>query len=471
MIKKIVIIILLITGLIVRLYKINSPIADWHSFRQADTSSVTRNFVKNGINILDPRYHDLSNVQSGKDNPQGYRLVEVPLYNATAALIYRLLTLITPISIEVTQRLLAISLSLASALIVYFITFKITRDTESSILSMGSFLFLPYNIYYSRTILPEPTAVFFMLLATLLLLKQKFVSASIPLAIAVLIKPYTALLVFPLSVYMCFYKSYLTQRWSYIKIAFFGILTILPFALWRLWILRHPEGIPVSDWLFNGGNMRFHPAWFRWLFDERLAKLILGSFGLIPLFLGYAYKKNISQKVAILLSLGIIIYFSVIARGNIQHDYYQVLTIPYIAIITGIGLNYIHHFIFSSKIIGFISVIVIATAAIGSSAYVVKEYYKINNPVIIDAGKYVDATLPQNAVIIAPYTGDTAFLYQTNRSGWPTEVYNVNHVRQIVAPRPLYLVSVNFDTYTNMMISKYPTIYRNDKFIILNLNQ
>ena len=43
-----------INGVAVRLYKITSPIGDWHSWRQADTSAVTRNFVKYGSDLLHP---------------------------------------------------------------------------------------------------------------------------------------------------------------------------------------------------------------------------------------------------------------------------------------------------------------------------------------------------------------------------------------------------------------------------------
>ena len=33
---------ILVLGLIVRLYKLNTPLADWHSWRQVDTASVAR---------------------------------------------------------------------------------------------------------------------------------------------------------------------------------------------------------------------------------------------------------------------------------------------------------------------------------------------------------------------------------------------------------------------------------------------
>ena len=50
---------ILFLGFIVRLYKVNNPVADWHSWRQADTASVSKTFFERGINLLYPRYHEL----------------------------------------------------------------------------------------------------------------------------------------------------------------------------------------------------------------------------------------------------------------------------------------------------------------------------------------------------------------------------------------------------------------------------
>src|SRR5688572_9428886 len=76
---------IVVLALIVRLYKVTSEPLDWHAFRQADTASVTREYVKHGIDLLRPHYHDLSNIQSGEDNLEGYRMVEFPLVNAVTA--------------------------------------------------------------------------------------------------------------------------------------------------------------------------------------------------------------------------------------------------------------------------------------------------------------------------------------------------------------------------------------------------
>lgn len=52
--------VIFIFGFLVRTYKIENPIADWHSWRQADTASVTRNFIKDGFNPFFPQYDALN---------------------------------------------------------------------------------------------------------------------------------------------------------------------------------------------------------------------------------------------------------------------------------------------------------------------------------------------------------------------------------------------------------------------------
>jgi len=52
--------IILILGFTVRLYKIGNPIADWHSWRQADTASVTYS------PILRYKQHSIENFKSSR---------------------------------------------------------------------------------------------------------------------------------------------------------------------------------------------------------------------------------------------------------------------------------------------------------------------------------------------------------------------------------------------------------------------
>src|SRR4030042_6567845 len=146
---------IIVLGFIVRMYKINTPLADWHSFRQADTASVTRFFINDGIDLLHPKYQDISRVQSGIFNPQGYRFVEFPIYNFFHAI---LATAFPQLSLEVWGRLLTIFLFLISTYTIFLIGREL-MNKWGGLISALLFAFLPFNIYFTRVILPEPMVV------------------------------------------------------------------------------------------------------------------------------------------------------------------------------------------------------------------------------------------------------------------------------------------------------------------------
>jgi len=93
MTKKDFLIALIITVICftVRLYKIDNPIADQHSFRQADTAAVARNFIKEGFNPLFPQSDSFTALSETQlPNPHRYFINEFPFYNSLVALVYRL---------------------------------------------------------------------------------------------------------------------------------------------------------------------------------------------------------------------------------------------------------------------------------------------------------------------------------------------------------------------------------------------
>jgi hypothetical protein len=234
-------------------------------------------------------------------------------------------------------------------------------------------------------------------------------------------------------------------RW---ELYIFAFLSILPLVLWRIWITQHPEGIPVSNWLFNEGGIRFTGAFFHWILAERVAKLILGYFGIVLLLLGL-FKRNEKNYLFFLSFLvSSIIYVIVIARGNVQHDYYQILILPTICIFLGRGATYLLSIpVKTGENIGintFISLFTLTVIIILSfmlSWYHVRDYFNINNRGLINAGIVADKLLPKNAKVIAANDGDTSFLYYINRKGWPAYEKSVEGLQElgathIVVPSP-----------------------------------
>ena len=104
-----------------RLYRINNPVADWHSWRQADTAAVARNFVKDGFNLLYPQSDSfLALNDRGLANPNRYFINEFPFYNAVVAGVYQLFGIN-----ETYARLVSVAFASFGAVALYLITLKL----------------------------------------------------------------------------------------------------------------------------------------------------------------------------------------------------------------------------------------------------------------------------------------------------------------------------------------------------------
>lgn len=461
-------------GFAVRLYKIDNPIADWHSFRQADTAAVGRLYIENGINLLYPRYYDLSSTQSRRDNPEGYRFVEFPLYNALEAVLAQNFK---SISFEVWGRLISIIFTLGSAIVLYILGRKFIGKW-GGILASFFFLFLPFNIYFTRVLLPEPTAIFFALAGVMLYIsflgKEKIVYlyfSGIFFSLGILIKPFVVFYLVPiayLSVKKYGLKSFFRNAKVLIRLLIFADIILVPFFLWRVWISKFPAGIPDWTWMFNGDGIRFKPAFFRWIFGERLTKLILGYWGLIP-FSFSILKVNKKSLFIQFFLVGIFLYVAIFATVNVRHDYYQTIAIPAIALALSSGVLYLwkakEFDLRVARVVTVFSILMIFATGVGE----IKEFYKINHPEIVEAGEAVDRLTPKDSIVIAPYNGDTAFLYQTKRKGWPVIDSSVDEIIQKGAD---YYVSVSLnDTDTLNVIREFEVIERTDTYLIVDLNK
>ena len=95
----------------------------------------------------------------------------------------------------------------------------------------------------------------------------------------------------------------------------------------------------------------------------------------------------------------------------------------------------------------------------------IRGYYDIQHPNIVATGKRVDQLIPLDARIIAPYQGDTAFLFQTNRTGWPIGF----EIEDKINKGADYYVSVNYDDETNQLMEKYEVVEKTADYVIIKL--
>lgn len=469
----------LLTAVVFRLYKINTPLADLHSWRQADTASVSRNFVKFGFDLFHPRYDDLSSIESGKENPEGYRFVEFPIYNAIPAFIY---TFYPNIPIEIYGRLTSIIFSLITLVIMYYLVFK-ESGRLAAFISTTVFGLYPFFVFFSRTVLPETMAVTLIFLAILslyLLPKDKggdikrsilFILGIIFYALAILVKP-TAIF-YGIALIYLFYKHYgqkvIRKIWFYL----FFIFSSIPFLLWRLYIRNFPEGIPANLWLITSvntyeglKNIFFRPAFFRWIFFERINNMILGGYSSLFLVLGIVRKYPGLFFHSLLASA--LLYLFTFQGGNIQHEYYQVIILPVMAIFIGLGVDFLWTLkknLISQYLVAPIMIVVFALSFF-FSFYRVKDFYNYPQD-LVNISKIIKSLTQENDKIITDTIGDTTLLYLSERRGSPAPYKEFSEFKK---DGYRYFVTINPDVIKGILEQqKLELVFRNDKFALFKL--
>lgn len=476
--KEIIILILiLLGGFLVRLYKFNAPIADWHSWRQVDTSAVSRNFVTGGFDILHPKFDDLSNVQtSGKyDNPQGFRFVEFPIYNVFQAEGFVVFDRFT---LEEWGRIISIFSSLMATVFLFLIVKKFANPF-TGLLASFFYAFLPFNIFWGRTVLPDQSMImvtlggiyFFSLWINHLNSKkifQKYIFAVLTiifLALALLLKPLAVFFFLPV-VWFSFEKWGISM-FKKLELWIIGILSILPFLFWRIWMLQYPAGIADSTWLFEG-SLRFKGAFYYWIFANRIGEFILGFWGLPILAIGIIKKNKNSIFLSFLFAS--LLYIFIVVRGNVQHSYYQIPIIPSIAIFLALGTEFLlkppkQYF---SKLVTYPLLIFSLLLMFSLSWKDVRDYYNIQNQSIIAAGEALDKIAPKDAKVVAPDEGDTTLLYYTKRKGWASFS---KPLPELIKKGASYLILVNPKKQDLDIGKTYKIVANSSQYLIFDLHQ
>ncbi|CAN5181269.1 hypothetical protein BH09PAT2_BH09PAT2_07980 [soil metagenome] len=479
--KKLDIVILtciLAIALGLRLYKINTPLADAHSWRQADTAAVARNFVRNGFDLMKPTYDDLTSIETGIENPKGYRMVEFPIYNAIFAAMYRYLPIV---SLEVYGRLTSALFSLVTIAVLYYLALK-EHSRAAAIGTAITFATMPYFVFFSRVILPETTAVACMMLSILFLyfvtqfknstaksLTYFFLSVLF-YAMALLIKP--TVVFYSISIAYLFISTYKFQLLKEWKAYVFVILGVIPFVLWRMYISNYPEGIPDSSWLFTNvntfegsKNIFFKPAFFRWVFYERLGKMMLGIYLSFLMLLGITgkFKKYFLHSIF----ASAIVYLFTFQGGNVQHTYYQTVIFPGIALMVGLGIGQLVSATNQafSKTLAYPTLVLVFVFSFAFSYYEIKDFYN-TPPDLPPIAKLIGAFTKPTDLIVTDRLGDTTLLYLADRKGSPAVYRSIEELKNMGYS---YLVTANKETTEKLKTEGKEILVESNQFAIIKL--
>lgn len=332
---RLVLIVLFTLFVILRLFHLNSPILDRHSWNQISCASTAMNIYKDASSFWAPD----SNAFMG-DTESSIYAQEFPIYQGLIAIAYKIFG--TGIWVA---RLVAISI----AFIGWYYLFKLCRQTESkltTIIILFIYTINSHNWFFDRAINTDTGMVSFMLAAFYYFRKylnrpswNAFLALTLTTTLAGLFKPYG------LMVGVSFVTLIAVQKdWKRLLDYKLLIMAIVVWSINLAWLfytkLNLPSAITIGQTYMLGFDIdKFFSLNFLNIVQQRLFDQILSPF--MGVFFLYAiFSKKIRSKTGFSLLVGNIFYFILIINGNLEHNYYQLPMTPALSIYAGLGLTF-----------------------------------------------------------------------------------------------------------------------------------
>ena len=338
---QVILLVLLVSCAIgIRCYHLSASPYDLHSFRQAQTLATIEDYYQNGIDLL----HSKTNFVGFP----GYLVLEFPLYQAMMAFFW---TLTLPSIVII--RLYNILLGLLTTFLVYKIGQR-WFDEKTAFVAGFLFLFVPLNIVYHRSVLPDITAVFFSFLAIYLFIVsvdlarlKKLAAQLFYLLLIVLIALLKPLYIFPLLVIFGF-AVFLHRKVAYLfHFAVFAIAAIVMF----FW-LHHAAVINALSPFTANLTVQSHLGFSKvvqieyWLIIlYRVVNQIAVGPAFFLLLFSFVGLKSVDQRIRtnIMLCWTIILgYLVIFAKINFPHDYYQLILVPFFALLVAYAAVFLY---------------------------------------------------------------------------------------------------------------------------------
>lgn len=416
---NLVLLIILLLGLAIRLYKINIPILEFYPSRQIQTADITRNFLQNDFNILNPTVSYYG---------PGYTpfLIEFAGYNFLIAILYKFFG-----TIEVIGRYVSLAGWLIATILIYKIALKVGSKTIAH-LSALFYCMSPLSVLVSRSFQPDQWMLTFSLGAiySMLLYKKNkmfyFYLSSILVSASILIKlPAVIFALIPIYYLMLRPKNNISNIHKVIYL----LIAILPAILWFTYAyIKNQMGLPtagnftISNWFSFEVflNTRYYLNIFGFQYN-----LVLLPFGIFLFIFGVFRRPLGGGKFLYFWLASVIIYFLIFNKHAMTHEYYHLPFLPVASIFIGLGSNGIikgldnlivpkYLFLIFLPVILFVLMI---------PPTLQKAYKPIARfEAVEQTAKAIKAITKPDDLIIGSIDAGPALVYYANRSGWSFEV-------------------------------------------------
>lgn len=441
---------ILLMAVAFRLYRLDVPYVDAHSWRQVTNADIARLWTDEPINIFFPP------VSWG--GPHGYVGLEFPLLQALTASVWRVAGHNEPIG-----RLVPLVFGVASVWLMYLLGTRLFGRPAGR---GAAFLlaFSPTYVYFSRTLLSDVPMVCFSIGAVLAYVKyfspdgksRHSVAGAICLALAGLVKVPAILVLGPIV-----WTAILARRWKFWHDEWFmagvtgamGAITLWYLHADRIYLetgltqaIFRPSGTYAGELAAYAGTFTTVSHWTS--LDEprmgfQLAVILerfkdihltpIGAIGVVVGFLCWWVPRRSIVDVWLLAALSLV---AVSIPGQFNHEFHQLPLLPPLALYFGIATAPLFD---AARLAGWLRVprarfaigVVVALlwggAALQSFADspIFIALYRPNhlNTGLIDAGHAIRQATPSNALLVTVEydrfgTNSPMLLYFAQRKGW-----------------------------------------------------
>ena len=331
--------------LFMMLRNVTEPLLDRHSWRQVDTASFARGLAQGKFDVLHPKflayYPDAFGIEGATET-------EFNLYPLIVAGLYRLFGIH-----EVIARLVSIAFSLGTAIWVYLLG-KRYLDQKAGLFAVLFLGLSPLYIFYSRTVQPEATVLFFSVGALYTFTRWLRTESWTTYAAAILCAALAFLTKLP-ALYMgipLLFAAFQEYRWRLFRewrIYLFGLASLLPVIAYYL----HAHGIYRQTGLTVYGISGGWPGSAKFDIVGQLASLdfyrvmlvrlrgpILGPYGLLFFLAGLAIApRSDRQSLLYVWLMAVLLFILAVPEGNRQHEYYQLPLLPVASLFIGKAIS------------------------------------------------------------------------------------------------------------------------------------
>lgn len=461
-----------------RLYRIDAPYVDAHSWRQVTNADIARLWTEQPINIFFPP------VSWG--GPDGYVGLEFPLLQALTAVVWRVTGWDEPIG-----RLVPVAISLLSLWLMYLLGTRLFGRPAGRAAAFV-LAFSPAYVYFSRTLLSDVPMVCFSIGAMLGYAmyffpsrpddadppspadartdvtgrKRHAVLGAAFLALAGLVKVPAILVLGPIV-----WAAWLSRRWRLLHDGWFlgGVTAALGLiALWYLHADRiyletgltqaifRPSGTYSGELAAFSGHFTTISHWTVWpdaaigrklsVIFERFWDIHLTRLGFVLAVLGALFVWRPRRTIVDVWMLAALSLLAVSIEGQFNHEFHQLPLLPPLALYVGLAAAPLFD---GARLAGWIRIpalriaaLVIAALLWSGAAYwsfadspIFAALYRPNhmNTGLIDAGQAIEHATPKGALIVTVEydrfgTNSPMLLYYSHRRGWSFDATSIRPI-------------------------------------------